>query len=176
MHFLKFGRNSVKSRLFKPFFKLYFKMYVWGGNVCIWGPVKVLSPQMAKRIGFANCKSAKCHICWRSAKLKNYLRPQIYKFCYLRNLFADRPLLAICVHFVHSSCICSRSIASCCVKDMNIKNNNQYKVDIHVNQMNFLTKCFLFFAKLLWCIENFVNVQMCQMFFHTPRVKPIQGN
>jgi hypothetical protein len=35
------------------------------------------SPHITKLIGSANRKSAKCHICGRSASLTNYLTPQI---------------------------------------------------------------------------------------------------
>ncbi len=37
-----------------------------------------------KKIGYANRKSAKCHICGRSAKLTNYFSLQICIFCDLR--------------------------------------------------------------------------------------------
>ncbi len=51
---------------------------------------EVLSPQIAKKIGSANRKSAKCHICDWFANLKNYISPH---FCgFLRFLFADAQL------------------------------------------------------------------------------------
>jgi hypothetical protein len=52
----------------------------------------VLNPQITNKIGSANRKSAKCHICGRSANITNYLSPQICGFAEF-TVFADRPPL-----------------------------------------------------------------------------------
>jgi hypothetical protein len=49
-----------------------------------------------KMIWSANRKSAKCHICGRSANLTNYLSLKFAIFD-LRNLFADCPSLTVTV-------------------------------------------------------------------------------
>jgi hypothetical protein len=51
----------------------------------------VLSPPITKKIGYANRKSAKCHICRRSANLTNYLIPQI---CDLQKFICGAPIIA----------------------------------------------------------------------------------
>jgi len=41
---------------------------------------EVISPKITKKIGSDNRKSAKCHICERSANISNYLSLQICEF------------------------------------------------------------------------------------------------
>jgi hypothetical protein len=63
---------------------------------------KFLSPKITLKIGSANRKSAKCHICGGSANLTNYFNLQICGICDLRNLFAYHPpLLAVYSYFTY---------------------------------------------------------------------------
>jgi hypothetical protein len=64
-------------------------LYLIGEKVCVFGFAEVFSPQITKKIESPNRRSAKCHICGRSANLTNL------RICDLRNLFADRPALPV---------------------------------------------------------------------------------
>jgi hypothetical protein len=57
-----------------------------GERECICVLAEVINPQI-KKIGFANHKSAKSHICGRSSNLKNYLSLHICEFAVRRNYF-----------------------------------------------------------------------------------------
>jgi hypothetical protein len=60
-------------------------IYLQGEKVCICGLAEVSSPKIIIKIRSANRKSAKCHICERSANLTNYLGPQICGFAVCGN-------------------------------------------------------------------------------------------
>ncbi len=76
-------KNSAKIHLLRWFF--YF-VQIWIGvlytfyvKICICGFKEVLSLQITKMIGSSKSKSAKCHICGRSANLTNYWRPPTFE-------------------------------------------------------------------------------------------------
>ncbi len=73
-------KTVQKHRLCKHFLcKIELEHYIYMQEeiVCIFGLAEVLSPQITKKIGFANCKSAKYRMCIKSANLTTYLNPQI---------------------------------------------------------------------------------------------------
>jgi hypothetical protein len=61
-----------------------------------------LSPQITKKIGSAIRNSVKSHICGRSTNLTNLFKSENLRICDLRNLFADRPPLLMCLQPLNS--------------------------------------------------------------------------
>ncbi len=94
-YFTTLSQNCPKNCLLTWFF--YFEqifirvLYTIfkGEKVCVFGFAEVFTPQITKKILSPNRKSAKCHICGRSANLTNL------RICGLWNLFADRPALPV---------------------------------------------------------------------------------
>jgi hypothetical protein len=94
------SQNSSKSRLCKRFMSKFElehycyickeKKYVQYLRTC--GGFKSANP---KKIGSANGKSAKSHICGRSANIKKLFKCANLQICDLQNLFADHPPLQI---------------------------------------------------------------------------------
>ncbi len=68
-------------------------LYLWGEIVYICGIAEILRPQVRKRIGSANCKSAMCHICQRSAYLTNFQYDKYDKYMTLQLLHSEFPYI-----------------------------------------------------------------------------------
>ncbi len=96
------SQNRTKSRLCKRLYEqIWIRVRYLKKKKHVFSDLRnFLSPEIAQKISPANLKSAKCHICGRSANLTNYLSLQVYGLEVLWNLFADSlplPKMAISI-------------------------------------------------------------------------------